>query len=245
MTEQPTSSFSAAVRPPADGQVASNGHGGRPAATPKLAPPPRRRRPAMIALGVALVAAGGLVAAELTVHAGDKAPMLAAAHPLTVGQTVSASDLTRVSVSAGPGVATIPADSADALIGRTVRTAVPAGALLARAEFTASPVPKAGRALVGVGLQPGQLPARSLRPGDSVLVVATPGDRSQSAGAAGGKGSGSRPAPVRARVVDVGKPTTDGTVTVDVTVPSDQGGAVAALASTGRVALVELGRSAR
>jgi hypothetical protein len=122
---------------------------------------------------------------------------------------------------------------------------VPAGALLARAEFTASPVPQAGRALVGVGLHPGQLSARSLLPGDVVLVVATPGDTTQAAAGPAGKGSGGRSASVRARVVDVGKPAADGTVTVDVTVPSDQGGAVAALASTGRIALVELGRSAR
>jgi len=69
-----------------------------------------------------------------------------------------------------------------------------------------------------------------------VLVVATPGE--VNGPATGRTPSGAVPT-IAAVVVDVGSPESNGRVVVDLSVASAQGPALAAIASTGRVALVE------
>jgi hypothetical protein len=71
-----------------------------------------------------------------------------------------------------------------------------------------------------------------------VLIVATPGDFSGAAGIPGGSSAGP-PITIAATVVDVGQPASDGTVVVDVIVPAAAGPQLAALASTGHLALLE------
>jgi hypothetical protein len=99
-------------------------------------------------------------------------------------------------------------------------------------------VPGPGEQLVAVAAGPGQLPARGLRPGDRVLLVPVPGD--QAGTSAGEEPGGPVGVAGPARVVQVGPPDANGVSTVDVVVGQQVGPRVAALASTGRVALILL-----
>lgn len=141
-------------------------------------------------------------------------------------------------VAADPALTRIPVARRGEVVGRAAAVELRAGTLLTDAQVTDAAVPGAGEQLVGVAARPGQLPARGLRPGDRVLMVPVPGDQARTgvdAGATGGQPAGES---VAARVAQVGPIDADGAVTVDVVVEQELGPRVAALASTGRVALV-------
>jgi hypothetical protein len=90
--------------------------------------------------------------------------------------------------------------------------------------------PATGESIVGIALGIGQLPAEPLRPGDRVRLVLTP--------VAQGEVTTSQVA-IDALVQGVTSPAADGqTVVVDLVVPAPRAPEVAALAGTGRVALV-------
>jgi hypothetical protein len=193
----------------------------------------RRRRPGLWLAGGALVVVGGLGAAALVGAAGDRVAVLAVARTVHMGQTVGAEDLTVAKVAADPALRPVPADQRDRVVGKAAVVELRAGALLTAGSVTDAVVPGVGEQLVGVALRPGQAPARGLVPGDRVLVVPVPGEQS-----AAGAGSGPAGSPVPARVVQVGSADADGGSTVDLLVPDQVGPQVAALASTGRIALV-------
>jgi hypothetical protein len=194
--------------------------------------PARRRRPALLALGVALAAAGGLLAATLTMRAGDRVPVLAVARSVAVGDVVSANDLTEARIAIDPNLAPIPAGQLDSVVGKVATVPLQPGTLLTRSELTATAVPAAGRQLVGVLLKPGQLPARPLAPGQPILIVATPGQQPTS----GSDRPEARAIP--AIVVDVGGVAQDGSVTVDVSVDAVLGPVLAGQAASGSVAVI-------
>lgn len=197
----------------------------------------RRRRGLWVA-GVALVAAGGLTAAGLVGRAGDRVEVLAVARPVPVGQTIGEADVAVARVADDPALHPVPASRRSEVVGRAAAVELRPGTLLTGEEVTDAAVPAAGEQVVGVAVRPGQLPARGVRPGDRVLMVPVPGDQARGGSAtatADGQPVGD---PVPARVVQVGPADADGAVTVDVVVGEAVGPRVAALASTGRVALV-------
>lgn len=196
----------------------------------------RRRRGLWVA-GVALVAAGGLAAAVLVGRAGDRVEVLAVARPVPVGQAISEADVAVARVAADPALSPVPASRRAEVVGRTAAVELRPGTLLTGEEVTDAAVPAAGEQVVGVAARPGQMPARGLRPGDRVLVVPVPGDQA-SGGTATTEDVGPAGEPLPARVVQVGSADADGAVTVDVVVGEAVGPRVAALASTGRIALV-------
>jgi hypothetical protein len=199
----------------------------------------RRRRPGLWAAGVALVAVGGLGAAALVEQAGDRVEVLAVARPVPVGQLIATGDLAVARVAADPSLRPVPASERARLVGRVAAVNLRPGTLLTAAEVTDTAVPAAGEQLVGVAVRPGQLPASGVRPGDQVLLVPVPGDQTPT-GAPVGAASEPSDQPTPARVAHVGAADTDGVSTVDVVVAAATGPQVAALASTGRVALVLL-----
>jgi hypothetical protein len=175
--------------------------------------------------------------------AGDRVEVLAVARTVSVGQTVTAEDVTVARVAADPALQPVPAGQRDRVVGRFAAVELRPGSLLTVGEVTDTAVPGPGEQVVGVAAAPGQLPARGLRPGDQVLLVPVPGDSAGTAGAGSGAADGGaepRGAAVSARVVQVGQPDANGRSTVDVLVGRDVGARVAALASTGRVALILL-----
>ena len=194
------------------------------------APPRLRRRPAVLGIGVALVAAGGLTAAWLTTAADTSSPVVVAAAPLLRGQVLTQEQLTTARVSGLSPSAVTPAADVDGLVGKTVVTDVPAGAPVPGTAITDAPVPAAGQAVVGILLSAGQVPSVNLLPGARVRIVATP--RSQedppTTTAEG----------TAAVLVSTSTDPVSGSTVVNVAVPAPQAAAVAALAATGRAALV-------
>jgi hypothetical protein len=195
---------------------------------------PRRRRPAMIALSVALVGAGVLVSAGLYQRANHQVPVVLVTAAVPAGTAITAADVGTTTVAAGPGVQLIPASQLQQVIGEIAATALRPGTLLAASELTRAQPPAAGQVLVPVPVKPSALPASGLFPGDQVLAIATPG-------APGGNASA---APVlirpvaglvqRVRYV----PDQDGLDVVDLLVPASAGTAVAQQAATGQIALI-------
>ncbi len=207
-----------------------------PAGEPaRLARLPRRRRPGMIALAIALIGAGVLGSVALYTAADRRAAVLVATANVPAGGVIAAGDVGVASVAAGPGVQLIPAAQLRQVIGQVAGTALHPGMLLTAAELGALRPPGPGQVLVPLGLRPSLLPASGLGPGDRVLVVATPGAQGQ-------PGSSAPPAliaPVAGVVEAVSAgPDADGYVVVDVIVAAADGAALAEQASTGQVALI-------
>lgn len=156
------------------------------------------------------------------------------ARTVPVGQTIGEADVTVARVPADPVLQPVPVAERDRVVGRVAAVELRAGTLLTAGEVTDAAVPGAGEQVIGVAAKPGQVPARGLRPGDRVLAVPVPGDQAGTDTAVDAGG------PVPGRVVQVGPPDAEGVVTVDLVVGQDTGPRLAALASTGRVALVLL-----
>jgi hypothetical protein len=197
---------------------------------PRVAAPKGRRRPLMLALGLALVAVGALTSVWLVSSASQRVPVLVLARDVPYGAPITAADLTTTDVSVDPNVATIPASELDTVVASVAATTLSAGSLLSRAELTAAAPPAAGQVLVGVAIPATRMPAGGLAPGDRVLVVDTP--------AAEADPSAVAPATIPATVVRVGGMDVNGVTVVDVTVATGDGPALAARAATGRIAVV-------
>ena len=175
-----------------------------PAATPAAGPPrllalPRRRRPAFVALAVALLAAGGGTGAAMIAATDSRAAVLAIARPVPPGAVLTPADLTRARIGADPALRPVPAAELPAVLGSRAAVPLRPGTLLTRDEVTSRLVPAAGQQLLGVALKPGQLPGQGVTPGTRVLLVSTPagGDtrragRRDPGGGGAGAGHGAR-----------------------------------------------------
>ncbi|KMO96079.1 hypothetical protein ACS04_20265 [Streptomyces roseus] len=210
-----------------------------PAAAPRVVRQ-RRRRPGLIALSIALIAAGGLSGALLFTASGQRSSVLVVTRDVPVGTAISEADLAPASLALDPAVKAVPAAKKAGMVGQRAAVALKSGSLLSPGQFTSASLVKAGEQLVGVALKPSQLPASRLSPGQKVLIVSTP-DPAQ-AGAAAGAGKPAdmtAPQTLAATVVAVGvaAPAT-GVVVVDVAVPAASGPTLAARVATGAVALI-------
>ncbi|HUZ51505.1 MAG TPA: SAF domain-containing protein [Streptosporangiaceae bacterium] len=214
----------------------------RPASQPiALARLPRRRRPGMIALAVALVGAGILASTAVYSAANLRVPVLVAEASVPAGALIAASDVGTTSVSVGPGVQVIPASQLKQVVGQVAGTALHPGMLLTAAELATQRPPAPGQVLVPLPVRPSALPASGLQPGDHVLVVATPGAQGQSGSATAAPALS---APVAGVVEAVNTAAnTDGFGVVDILVPARSGPDLAAQASTGQFALIVTRRS--
>lgn len=236
MTSQPPAGIGAVYFP--DPDVQANGTG-RPASSKsdagRLLRLPGRRRPAMVALAVAMAAAGVVVSAALYQRADRHVPVVMVTVNVPAGAVITAGDLSTTSVAVPPGVRVIPAAQLSQVSGQVAAVALRAGTLLAPSELTTAQPPAPGQQLVPIAVKPSTLPASGLFPGDRVLIVATPGDQ----GEPGAAGTQPLAAPVPAVVAAVDTATgSDGLDVIDLLVRAAYGPAVAEQASTGQVALV-------
>ena len=201
-----------------------------PVVDPVLGVPPRlRRRPLLLVGSVALVVLGALLGLWLWTAAGTSVEVLAARSVVHRGEVIAPDDLMVVRVGLDPALQTVPADRLDAVAGSRAALDLPAGGLLTPDGFNGQVVPAGGMSVVGVGVVEGMLPAELLLPGDVVRVVQTPGPQGE---------LDSDPVTVVVSVVRVSASDATDLVVVDVLVPADQAAQVAALAASGRVALV-------
>lgn len=195
------------------------------------APPKLRRRPALAILGIGLIAAGGLTTAAIVTALDSNTAVVVPAEAIYRGQQITAEDLTTAPVSGLPGAALIGADDADTLIGQTAATDLPAGVPITSGSVTSQPVPAPGTAVVGLLLTPAQVPTVTLTPGDAVRIVATPRLQDDPPGT-------DQVASVSATVVSTTTDEVSGNTIVNVATASEDSAGLAALAATGRIALI-------
>jgi hypothetical protein len=239
MSKQPPASIGTAYFPDADtpstnGQA--TGHGSPAGPAGRLRGLPRRRRPAMIALAVAMAGAGVLASSAVYERTDRLVPVVVVTVGVPAGAVVSAADITTADVFVPSGVRVIPGSQLGQVAGQTAAVALTPGTLLAPADLTGAQPPGPGQVLVAVPVKPESLPASGLQPGDRVLIVGTPGDQGQS-------GNSGQAAPLQSPVagtVEAVNTVTDqdGFDVVDLLVPPSAGVPVAAQASTGQIALI-------
>ena len=199
-------------------------------APPIAAPPRTRRRPALLAIGVALIALAALAAAYLTQVVGSTVPVVAIAQNVRAGAVLDRTDLTIANINADPALHPIAASQLNSLIGRRAAVDLSAGSLLTDTAVTDRVLPGAGRSLVGIALTAAQLPAEPLQAGDRVRIVDTP--------SAQGESPSTTPASIAAEVVSTVGPNDTGLTIVNVAVDAGRAADLAARVATGRVALV-------
>ncbi|MCO7218601.1 SAF domain-containing protein [Klenkia sp. PcliD-1-E] len=189
-----------------------------------------------LALAVLVVLLGGILAFTAAQMLTSRTEVLAIARDVEAGAILTAEDFVVASVPDDPALSPVAAADLSSVVGMVAEVPLSRGGLLTMSQLgTGSGIPD-GSVLVALPLQGGQFPARGLTPGQQVLVVATPG----TAGVVNATASGLA-ATVTATVAQVGplNPATQVTV-VDVEVSEDDGEAVAALASTGNLAVIVL-----
>jgi hypothetical protein len=211
--------------------VTRNGSGpvDAPVAPPKVVRQ-RRMRPGLLGLAVLLIALGGLGAAFAVTSVRATGSYLAVARPVEVGRQLRADDLVPVQVSGGQGLTPVPARQLAEVVGKRAAVTLAPGTLLTMAQLTDDPLLGPGQQQIALGLEPKQVPARKLHPGDKVLLVSTP-DKSADGTA---QGAGTR---FEATVIDTATPDTDGVVVYLALTVRDVP-AVVVLAAQERIAVV-------
>ncbi|WP_027946967.1 SAF domain-containing protein [Amycolatopsis taiwanensis] len=125
-------------------------------------------------LGALLVLACAAAFAVVSLNSGNRESVLALARPVAVGQVLTAQDLKQVNVAVDPGVSVMDVSQAASVVGKTMSTSLPAGALLTPDAVSGAGVPAAGQALAALSLKAGQFPPE-VSPGTHVSVVFVPG----------------------------------------------------------------------
>ena len=204
----------------------------KPDLTPPTTPRPEtvqlraRRSPRLIALGLLLVAGGGIGAAALVGSGDDVVPLVVMAADVRRGDVIGDGDLTVIELPASSGVQGMPAADLPSLVGERALMDLPKRAFPLARHVGAEPLP-AGQTLVGLRLPIGKLPATELPPGTAVRVVGV-GDGTQTT--------------VDAVVARAPSLLDDGTsFALDVRVADAEADLVARLAAGDQVALVLVG----
>ncbi|MFG3051664.1 SAF domain-containing protein [Kitasatospora sp. NPDC048239] len=190
----------------------------------------RRRRPAVLAMAVALIAAGGLGGAVLYNSTGQRVAVLAMARDVPYGQVITDADLVVARIASDPVLKPLSAADRDGAIGMRATTDLKRGALVVTGDLARSLTVQPGQLVVGVSAKRTQLPATRLLPGVQIVVVFTPDT--------------GRPESMGAVVTAVGRVDTDGSQVVDVAVPAADAARLAAWVASGRIQVVLAPRAA-
>ncbi|MFJ2775754.1 MULTISPECIES: SAF domain-containing protein [unclassified Kitasatospora] len=190
----------------------------------------RRRRPAVLAMAVALIAAGGLGGAVLYNSTGQRVAVLALARDVPYGQVVTDADLVVARIASDPALKPLGAVDRKDAVGMRAATDLRRGALLLKADLAQALTVQPGQLVVGVSAKRTQLPATRLQPGAQIVVVFTPDT--------------GRPDSLAAVVTTIGRVDTDGSQVVDVAVPAADAARLAAWVASGRIQVVLAPRGA-
>ncbi|MCX5327801.1 SAF domain-containing protein [Streptomyces sp. NBC_00140] len=212
---------------PPQGQVAS------PVRPPRVSA--RRRRPGMIALSLALIAAGGAGVAVLLLQVAQRTEVVTVVRDVQVGQVLTEQDLGQASVALDPAVKAVEADELESVVGKRAAVELKPGSLLTPSQVTKDSLVKAGEQLVPIGLKPEQVPATALVPGQKVRLVHVPAPGA----AASESESDAAPKTLAGRVVKASAAAPgSGVVVVDVATAAADGPTVAAWVAAGTLRLV-------
>ncbi|WP_441249034.1 SAF domain-containing protein [Kitasatospora sp. McL0602] len=197
----------------------------------------RRRRPAVLAMAVALIAAGGLGGAVLYNSTGQRIAVLALARDVPMGQALTADDLVVARIAGDPALHPLDARDKNRTVGLRATTDLRRGGLLLNADVSAAPVITPGQVTVGLAAKHSQLPATRLQPGLRVLVVSTPDSSGQG-------GTTRTPEVLAATIVTLGRTDADGGQVIDVAVGPGDGARLAGWVAGGKFQVILAPRDA-
>lgn len=182
-----------------------------------------RVRTQWLALGAAFVVLAGVLVAWALSNAAQRVQVVQVAQQVQAGDVIELDDLAVTGIAYDADLqGLVPEQSLDALVGRVAAVDIDAGTLLIRGMWEDAPVVHAGESLVGAVLAAGRFPA-GLGRGDT--AIAAPVD------------AAAELAPVTVRVIA----TTidpDGSLIVQLAVPTEQAVAIGQLAATEGLLLV-------
>lgn len=203
---------------------------------PRSGLPSRPRSWGLAAVAGLLVVGFGLAGAVLFNRAGDKVSVLEVSSPVAKGQVIERSDVQSVAVAGVP--AGISVAQVDSVVGKTAAVDLVPHQILTDMMYTSDPVPGLGQTLVGLALDPAQAPTDGLAPGDTVTVIAVPGD---SAAADGARALDHPVVLAEPAIVYAvrGSGTAGGQLLVTLIVPENVSLRLAAYGSAGRAAIIE------
>lgn len=137
--------------------------------------PVRTRRSAIWgAAAIAMLLLGALAGVFIYNQASDATQVFVASSDIVRGQTVAKEDITTISITSGQDTNTFTATEADEVIGTIAAVDIPQGGLITTSSVASALTVPEGKALVGIILQPGRLPAQQLTAGDNVVLVPVP-----------------------------------------------------------------------
>lgn len=183
-----------------------------------------RVRTQWLALGAALVVLAGVVVAWALSNAADRVQVVRVTHDVPAGEVIGTDDLGVTGVAYDAEVqGLVPAASADALVGRVAAIDLAAGSILQVGMWRDAPDVVSGEERVGALLRAGRFPAGITRGATAV--------------AASVEGATDSPQ-VEVRVLDIVEGP-DGSLSVTLAVPAAMSVAIARLAATDQLLLVE------
>jgi len=195
----------------------------------------RRRRPGVIALSLALIAAGGAGVAVLLLQVGNRTDVVTVVRDVQVGQVLTEDDLGKASLALDPAVKAVRAGNLKSVVGKRAAVELKSGSLLSPSQVTKDNLVKAGEQLVPIGLEPKQIPATALVPGQKVQLVHVPAQGTTDTD----KTAGATPETIDGRVVKAsGAAPGTGIVVADVATAATDGPTAAAWEAAGTLRLV-------
>jgi Flp pilus assembly protein CpaB len=184
----------------------------------------------MVAGAISAVCIGSVLAAWAWSSSTSTHQVLVAKAEIPRGSVIDADDLATVRINHDPAVASMPASSAEEVVGQRAALDVAAGGLLTPDAVQEASLPASGKSVVGVALTPEQAPGETLQAGDQVRVVVTPGQDGQTPNDA--------PPFSAAEVMGIHLDPETGQRVVDLLVPHGEASLLVARIATGNVALV-------
>lgn len=213
-----------------DKQRSSGANGSRAL---RLEPVARERSVPWMVIGILLIAGGALLFVLLAGRLDERQPVLAMRRAIPAGQVIRNGDLKVVKLSVDGRLSGIPSSMRAEIVGKPAATDLAADTLLARASVGTGEGLSPGKAVIGLALKPGQLPADDVVSGSRVVVLDT--------GESTGGGRAAPEAIAEGRVTSVREHDSGigaGTIAVSVVVDEDEAPRIAAANAAGRVALV-------
>lgn len=196
-----------------------------------VSPPPRlRRRPVLVAVSVASICLGALLAVWAYTSTSTAVEVVGVRSSIERGEVIQRQDLVAVTVGVDPALRPVAASQLESLVGQRAAADLPAGGLVTRDAVAATVFPGRNMSVVGVALPASLMPGEPLHSGDRVRVVATPGQQ--------GDVTSASPRFLAATVVGVYPDADNAQTVVSVQVPFGLAAELAARSATGKVALV-------
>jgi hypothetical protein len=197
---------------------------------------PRERKPVLAALAALLILGGALGAGFLVLQSGKRVAAIEISQQIGVGQQIPLSAMQEVQIASGTGLSYVPWNQASQVANFYAANAIPPGTLLTNAMVSSASNVTSGKAVLGLALKDGQIPA-GLQVGDHIAIFQVSNAPESCPGTAGSTLA------ANALVLDIARPTsTSSSAVADVRVavnPADAG-AVACNSSNGIVGIAIL-----